>query len=225
MTINFELFTTTLQRNGEWVYIVRTFEKNHKSYDYSTTNKNESTLTRKVIEEFIYIYPKMKFLLTKFKTFLSNDCQKFLKTNVPVFSIVEELEVNPEFLRKHMSCWETYGKEKGPFTRNFTKKNGIHSSCIKHTLENFEANSPAITFFTENSCPVCMASYKEIIEEDHHIVIPPCGHPVCCKCCDEILRNNGQCSRCRDGFDIGKFDTMVYDLNLQQIPHIGKIFY
>ena len=225
MTTNFELITTTLQKNGKWVHIVRTFEKNHICCDCSFTNKNESTITRQVMNEFIFFYPKMEFLLTKIETSLSNDRQKYLETNEPVHSIVEELEVNPEFLSKHNSCWEADGKEIGPFTRNFAKKNGIHSSCIKHMLENFEANSRAMTFFTQNCCPVCLASYKEVIEEDHHIVIPTCGHPVCCKCCDEILRNNGECSRCRDVFDKKMFDTMVFDINLQQIPHKGNMFY
>ena len=73
---NFELITTTFQRNDEWVHIIRTFEKKHISCEYSCTNKNENTVTRQVINEFIFFYPKMKFLLTKFKTSLSNDRQK-----------------------------------------------------------------------------------------------------------------------------------------------------
>ena len=155
MTINFELFTTTLQRNGEWVYIVRTFEKNHKSYDYDSTNKNESTLTREVIEEFIEIYPKMEFLRTKFETSLSNDRKKYLKSKEPVHSIVEQLEVDPDYLRKHMSCWKDYDRI-GPFTRNIVKKNGIHSSCIKQMLKDLEANNQAMTLrYLNTYCLTC----------------------------------------------------------------------
>ena len=156
---------------------------------------------------------------------MSTDRQKFLETNEPVHTTVEELEVNSEMLMKHQSCWVNCNKEKGPFTRNYAKTNGIHSMCVKHTLKNLKENSPVMEFFTQNSCPVCMASYKEIIEEDHHIVIPKCGHPICCVCCDELLRNDGRCSICRDVLDTENFDTMVFDINLQQIPHKGNVFY
>ena len=100
-----------------------------------------------------------------------------------------------------------------------------HFDGVINTVKTIEENSPTMNFFTQNSCPVCMASYKEVIEEDHHIVIPACGHPICCKCCDELLRNDGRCSICRDDYDIEEFDIMVFDINLQQIPHKGNVFH
>ena len=167
----------------------------------------------------------MKFLLAKIETCLSIYRHKFFKTNIPIFSRVEKSKIDPELLRKHVSCLKSRYKKIGPFTRNFAKKNGIHRISVKHTLKNLKENSPVMDFFTQNSCPVCMASYKEIIEEDHHIVIPACGHPICCKCCDELLRNDGRCSICRDDYDIDEFDIMVFDINLQQIPHKGNVFH
>ena len=100
-----------------------------------------------------------------------------------------------------------------------------HFDGVINTVKTIEENSPTMNFFTQNSCPVCMASYKEVIEEDHHIVIPACGHPICCKCCDEVLRNDGRCSICRDDYDIDEFDIMIFDINLQKIPHKENVFY
>ena len=225
MTTNFELMTRTSRKEDKWVHSLSIYEKNLLSYDVSCTDQNENTVTRLVLEEFVDNYPKMRFLLTKIKTCLGNDRRKFLETNEPVFSIVEESEVNPDLLRKHISCWERWEKKVGPFTRNFTKLNGIHRISVKNMLKYSKENRPAMNFFTQNSCPVCMASYKEVIEEDHHIVIPACGHPICCKCCDELLRNDGRCSICRDDYDIEEFDIMVFDINLQQIPHKGNVFH
>ena len=41
--------------------------------------------------------------------------------------------------------------------------------------------------FEDNECCVCLSNYKEILDEDLHIVIPSCGHPLCCKCADNIV--------------------------------------
>ena len=224
MTTKFELITTTSRENNKWVHTVGIFEKNHKSHEYTCENNNEIIITHQVINEFIFFYPEMEFLLTKFKTSLSEDRQKFLKANEPVFTTVEESEVNSELLLKHISCLKKYKKEKGPFTRNYAKKNGIHSISVKDMLKKIEENSPSTGFFTRNSCPVCMASYKEVVEEDHHIVIPACGHPICCKCCDELLCNDGRCSICRNDYDFEEFDIMVFDINLQQIPNNRNVF-
>ena len=146
MTTNFALITTTSRKEDKWVHDVNIFEKNYASYDYICTNENENIVTRLVIDEFVFIYPKMKFLQKKIETCLDNDRQKFLETNEPVFRIVEESEVNPELLRKHMSCWKRCVKEKGPFTRNFAKKNGIHRIRVKNMLKDLEGNSRTMIF-------------------------------------------------------------------------------
>ena len=224
MTTNFALSTLTLLSNGKWVQKFSIFEKKLKSHEVICIHKDENIITRQIIDEFIFFYPKMEFLLTEIKTSLSIDRQKFLETNEPVLRVVK-LGVTLEFFRKHLSCWENHDAEIGPVTRSYAKKNGIESSCVKRTLKNLKANSPAMNFFTQNSCPVCLANYKEVIEEDHHIVIPACGHPICCKCCDELLRNDGRCSICRDDYNIDEFDIMIFDINLQPIPHKRKVFY
>ena len=51
--------------------------------------------------------------------------------------------------------------------------------------------------FTENECPICMNTYKDTLEDDKHIVA---HKPVCCNCCDEIMRNDAKYSRCRGVF-------------------------
>ena len=44
-------------------------------------------------------------------------------------------------------------------------------------------------FFNKNQWSVCLSSYKEILDEDLHNVVPYCGHPLCCICADNIFVN------------------------------------
>ena len=65
--------------------------------------------------------------------------------------------------------------------------NAVSQFELKEKLSVVYKNSEASKFFDENKCPVCMSNYKEILDEDHHIVVLSCGHPLCCKCADNIL--------------------------------------
>ena len=68
MTTNFELSTLTLRRNGKWVQSFGIFEKNHRSHEVICINKDENIITRQIIDEFIFFYPTMEFLLTEIET-------------------------------------------------------------------------------------------------------------------------------------------------------------
>ena len=61
-----------------------------------------------------------------------------------------------------------------------SENNVTPQSLLKEKLKN--AKKDVVKFFEENSCPVCLSSYKEILDEDLHIVVSKCGHPFCCKC-------------------------------------------
>ena len=72
---------------------VSILKKNHRSHDYACTNNDENIVTGKVLYQFNFFNLEMEFLQTKIKTSLSRDRQKFLETNQPVHTTVEELEV------------------------------------------------------------------------------------------------------------------------------------
>ena len=170
------------------------------------------------------VYPKLTFLKDKITSTLAMSREEFLIGNCTCFNLAVQEYINPVFFHKHMSCRRS--KEKtGVVTRRSSKVHGIPNSDLKHYFKNLDKKSTVLDFFTENKCPICMSTYKEIFEDDNHIVVPWCGHPVCCKCCDEIMRNDAKCSRCRGVFFNFGFDTMKFDVNLEILPHMTRIFY
>ena len=80
-------------------------------------------------------------------------------------------------------------------------------------------------FSTENECPICMNTYEDILEDDKHTVVSCCGHPVCCNCCDEIMRNDAKCLRCMGVFYMYGFNTIKFEINLKLLRHLTRIFY
>ncbi len=69
---------------------------------------------------------------------------------------------------------------------------------VKQKLSNLKTDSKVLKFFEENNCSICLRNYKEIIDEDNHIVVQSCGHPMCCVCADNLLKTEEKkCPRCR----------------------------
>ena len=73
-----------------------------------------------------------------------------------------------------------------------------------------------MNFFEENQCSVCLSSYKEVLDENRHIVIPNCGHPLCCECADNILKSTKkECPRCRGNITCQPFKLMKFNADLK----------
>ena len=122
---------------------------------------------------------------------------------------MDELEVGPDLLRQHMSCWKKYKAE----DRCRDAKNAL------------EQSKGEVVFFTTNTCPVCLSSYEEVIVGGDHVVVPPCGHPICCSCYDGLLRHDGgKFPTCKEGLEISKSDIMKFDADLRLLPHEGKLY-
>ena len=80
-------------------------------------------------------------------------------------------------------------------------------------------------FFVENKCSVCLSSYKEITDDNLHIVIPTCGHPLCCQCADNILvSEKKECPRCRGNITANSFDLMKFNADLELDSQDQKVF-
>ena len=130
-----------------------------------------------------------------------------------------------------------YGKPKGPhFTckQNKSKKHTVQAaeknehaqSELKVKLVNFDKNSKIMKFLVENVCAVCLSNYNEILNEDLHIVIPYCGHPLCCKCADGILRMaNKICPRCKVVLNSRSFNLMKFNTELEMVNQGQEIFF
>ena len=129
-----------------------------------------------------------------------------------------------------------YGKPKGPhFTckQNKSKKHTVQAaekdehaqSELKVKLVNFDENSKIMKFFVENVCAVCLSNYNEILNEDLHIVIPSCGHPLYCKCADGILSMaKKKCPRCKININSDSFSLVKFNTELEMVTQGQEIF-
>ena len=80
-------------------------------------------------------------------------------------------------------------------------------------------------FFEENKCSVCLSSYKEVLDENLHIVVPSCGHPLCCGCADKILlERKKQCPRCKGNISAQSFNLMKFNADLDMITKDKTVF-
>ena len=80
-------------------------------------------------------------------------------------------------------------------------------------------------FFEENKCSVCLSSYNEILEGKLQIVIPSCGHPLCCECANNILMGTTkECPRCRGNITADSFNLMKFNTDLQMEAQDQRVF-
>ena len=119
-----------------------------------------------------------------------------------------------------------------------------HTSCRKNNKENFrvlagnevsqydlkgkltslDKNAIALKFFEKNNCLVCLSNYKENLDEDLHIVVPNFGHPLCCKCADEVSES-GKCPQCRGNIETYSFELLRINSDLEVVLENQRIFF
>ena len=117
----------------------------------------------------------------------------------------------PDKLEPHFSCT----KNKLNDSSSIPSENEVSQSELKQKLTNVEKDSKVMKFFEDNKCSVCLSSYKEIFDENYHIVVPICGHPLCCKCTDSILVSaKKECPQCRRKFTALSFELMEFNADL-----------
>ena len=110
-------------------------------------------------------------------------------------------------------------------TDHITTNNGISQSELKQKLAAFKKNGKIIKSFEGNKCSVCLSNYKEILDEDLHIVVPFCGHPLCCKCADGILESkNKKCPQCRGKITAQSFNLMKFNADLTIDTENQRVF-
>ena len=208
--------------NNKWIQSFQFYEGKLESYEGQYEHEDENDLTRNIIDEFETFYPGLSFLSEKIIEALNSSREQFLMDGRKNYYLAVEHDVSNDQLQNHMCCWKKIDKT---VTRKYTRMNGVPNCDMKHHFKRFDNTSKSMEYFNNKKCPVCMASYKEILEDDQHVVIPQCGHPICCKCCDESLRNKPDCPLCREEMDIDKFDVMKFDINLQLVPQERRIYY
>ena len=157
-----------------------------------------------------------------FDEFLESLSLQFMKSKVlQTFHRMRENDLNGDGLETtklpvvleeetHFSCGS---ENNNKFTR-VSEAGEIPQCEIKHELAN--ADSAVAKFFDENQCSVCLGSYKELLDGNLHLVVPSCGHPLCCGCADKILRSaKKECPRCRESITAKSFNLMKFKSNLE----------
>ena len=97
-----------------------------------------------------------------------------------------------------------------------TRKNEVSQTELKQKLKFVDKGSDVLKVFVGNKCCVCLSNYKEILDEDLHIVVPFCGHPLCSKCADNILDSKKkECPQCRGKITAQSFNLMKFNADLE----------
>ena len=122
----------------------------------------------------------------------------------------------------HVSCKQKHNED---ITNQPSAENIISQSELKQELVKVDKDSNTIKLFVENKCSVCLSNYTEILDNDFHIVIPTCGHPLCCECADKILMSRKkECPRCRVNITVGSFNLMKFNAELEVETQDQKVF-
>ena len=122
----------------------------------------------------------------------------------------DEIEI---YVLTHISCSKNQKESSTDLAGN-----EISQSDLKQKLASLDKNAEALKFFEKNKCSVCLSNYKEIVDEDLHIVVPKCGHALCCKCADEILRSEKKdCPQCRGNILTDSFELLKINSDLEVV--------
>ena len=101
----------------------------------------------------------------------------------------------------------------------------ISQSEVQQKLAIVDKDSKVMTLFEDNKCSVCLSSYKEMLDDNLHIVVPSCGHPLCCACADNILKSTKkECPRCRGNITADSFSLMKFNADLQMEAQDQTVF-
>ena len=230
--------TVIIQRsneNGRWScltikYVVTKRRSTTKSFtrEYNDDeNRNIDDAITTVMDRF----------LSRFRSdYLQNmHLDKFKCDVVKGFHQMEEIDLNRNtdlekvilFLPKkqpepHLSCKMNENEDSGI---RASGENESSQSEVQQKLSIVDKNSDFMKFFTDNKCSVCHSNYKEIFDDNFHIVIPSCGHPLCCKCADTILKSRKkECPRCRGNIRVAVFNLMKFNADLQMETRDQTVF-
>ena len=134
---------------------------------------------------------------------------------------VEITIVPREELKPHSSCKMNFNKGSSP---KMNEEGRVLQSELKPKLAAVVKGSDVLNFFEDNKCSVCLSNYKEILDEDLHIVIPSCGHPLCCKCGDNILESKKACPQCKARITADSFNLMKFNADLKVDARNQRVF-
>ena len=192
------------------------------------TIHNEEEAVVEVWDKFIEIYYTHYLTNTSLEHLRYNVIQGFRHLRASDLSGIsrESMKITlvpKDKLQPHFSC-KMYQNETA--TARESGENKLSQSEIQRKLAIVDKDGKVMKFFEENKCSVCLGNYKEIVNNDLHIVIPLCGHPLCCECADNILRSQKiECPRCRGNITADSFNLLKFNADLQMVTKDQKVFF
>ena len=180
--------------------------------------KNEYSAIDNLLQHLTICYPTLKPLtlpmLEGFKQLwqesleIGNNRERSI--TVPVFPHEET----------HLSC-----RDSNKASKKSNRGKGISQRNLKNELGRINVSRKNEKFFRENSCSVCASTFREILDENLHIVVSSCKHVICCKCADVILSNSKPvCPHCRRKLSSDSFELMMFNNKLEQDFGNQKVF-
>ena len=125
-------------------------------------------------------------------------------------------------IESHLSCTKNQNEDD---TSKSSGKSEISQFEVQQKLAIVDKANKVMTFFEDNKCSVCLSSYKEILNNDLHIVVPTCGHPLCCECTYNIIvSEKKECPRCRGNLTAKSFSLMEFNADLEVETQNQRVF-
>ena len=207
-------------RNGCWrvlcIAVGTNFQNNYfQSCNESNRNENEVILDLldDLVREFNFLECFKTKILQGFNQLQQNDFSG---------NSWELMQISLVPQKSHVSCNKDDGDN---LHTNESEETEISQSEVLRKLAIVNKDSKVKIFFEENRCSVCLSNYKELLEENLHIVVSSCGHPLCCKCADTILHSaNKACPRCKECINAESFKLMRFNDNLEMETQDQNVF-
>ena len=228
-----EVEISTSSRNGHYTWLCITY--NNPNTDLWIEDKMTYNWTSNEDEAVVKLLDGIDDILSQLQLRTIINFQQFVLKVTEGFRQLRENDLNgnreesmtislvaekqPE---SHFSCKMNNNEEHNTQSSGV---NDISQSEIQQKLAIVEKENKVMTFFEDNKCSVCLSSYKEMLDDNLHIVVPSCGHPLCCGCADNILKSTKkECPRCRGNITGDSFNLMKFNADLQMVTQDQRVF-
>ena len=218
-----------ISQNGHWDELALMYclefdgWKNNNGKITTNANRNEEDATVYLLDIFVRSYSPSQYLrninldqmradvLQGFHQLRENDLSGNSRDTMEISLVAKKP------LELHFSCKQNKTQSSG--------ESEILQSEVQQKLATVDKDSKVMKFFDNNKCSVCLSSYKETLDNDLHIVVPSCGHPLCCGCAYNILvGETKECPRCRGNITAKSFNLMKFNADLEVETQYQRVF-
>ena len=220
------VFLERVSTNGSWSGLFLTLKYGDGYGDeiakfgiYNSSNIIEDEAVSTILDDFEAILNLGNFrstILKGFRRLRESDLNGHSLQTIKIPAVSKELR------EPHFSCKTNQNEDD---TSQFSGENIISHSEVQQKLGTVDKDNNVILFFQDNKCSVCLSSYKEILDDELHIVIPSCGHPLCCQCADNILMcTKKECPRCRGSITADSFNLMKFNADVEMDNQDKRVY-